>query len=139
MMHPANDLRELGRTLRATPLLLMASLSLCFLLVGCGHSPDDPDDCQGENGVLQVCATLFGEPAEGQALLQLNDSTGGPLEALLDDQGCTSIDLAPGSYEWAASSLSATCISAYEEATVEDCGRVTEVEVELDQWCQLGR
>ena len=137
MFDAANDRR--GQTFRPTLVRLMVCLALFLMFAGCDQPPDDQDDCSGESGVLQICATLFGEPAEGQALLQLEDSEGSPLEALLDDQGCASLDLAPGTYEWAASSLSASCVSAYSEATVEDCGRVTEVEVELDNWCQIGR
>ena len=115
----------------------MIYLPLILLFSGCDHPTDEREDCPNESGVLEVCATLFGEPAEGHALLQLDDSGGGPLEALLDDQGCASIDLAPGSYPWAAAS--GNCVSAYSEATVEPCGRITEVHVDLDNWCQIGR
>ena len=109
-----------------------------ILLASCGVEPEQRD-CPTEQGYLEICATLFGEPAEGLGLLRSNPETEQPLEALLDEQGCARIQLSPGDHEWAAMALSGNCVAPYEEVTISSCGEVTEVSIELDNWCMLGR
>jgi len=126
-----------ARITRTLPWALV--LTTGFLLTGCDVEPIDPVSCSTENGYLEVCATLYNEPADGHALVRSSSDDEVPLEALLDESGCTTIELEPGQYEWAAAALSDNCVSLYEEVTVAGCAEVSEVSVALEYWCQDGR
>jgi len=109
------------------------------LTAGCVTEPPDEHSCTTENGYLEVCATFFDEPADGYALVRSNSDDEGPLEALFDESGCTTIELEPGQHEWSASALTENCVSPYEQITIEGCAEVSEVSIELESWCQIGR
>jgi hypothetical protein len=115
-------------------LLLMMLLSLS----GCQPSAGDEDPCAAEMGYLEVCATLFDEPATGGAVIREGSTDAEPIEALFDSTGCTTVRLDGGEYEWAAESSSANCFSDFEEVSVSSCGETTSVTVELQNWCLIG-
>ena len=115
-------------------LLLVMLLSLC----GCQPSVGDEDSCDADTGYLEVCATLFGDPAIGGAVIREDSTDTEPIEALFDATGCTTIRLEGGEYEWAAESSSSNCVSEFEEVSVSSCGETTSVTVELQEWCLLG-
>jgi hypothetical protein len=114
----------------------------CFLglasLVGCAGEPD-PDPCEAQRGYLVVCATYFDTPAEGSVFVRTDPDDSAPLESLLDADGCTSVQLSSGPYEWSAQHLTDSCITPYEQVTIGACEEVTELHVELSGWCMDGR
>ena len=109
-----------------------------FLLAGCATEPPGPTSCEAQRGYLEVCATLFDEPADGAAWVRSDSEDELPLEALFDEQGCTTVELSPGQHEWSAEALSGSCTSPYEQVTIGACEEVTQVSIELDSWCLLG-
>jgi len=116
---------------------LLALLALGFL-AGCAAGPSGSTSCEAQRGYLEICATLFNEPADGEAWVRSNSEDEIPLEALFDDQGCATVELSPGQHEWSAEALSGSCTSPYEQVTIGACEEVTQVSIELDSWCLLG-
>ena len=121
-----------------TPLRHALFVLAGVLLSGCVVDPTGPSSCEAQRGYLEICATLFNEPAEGQAWVRADSEDELPLEALFDEQGCTTVELSPGPHEWSASALSGSCTSPYEQVTIGACEEVTQVSIELDSWCLLG-
>ena len=117
----------------------LVPIVLALLLTGCPGEPPGPTSCEAQRGYLQVCATYFGAPADGSALIRDDPEDDGSLEALFDEDGCVTVELSPGQHEWSAQHLTDSCASAYEEATIGACEEVTEVSVELGDWCMDGR
>jgi len=126
--------------LRLTLPVLISPLFLVGLLAGCpSELPLGPLGCEAQRGYLKVCATYFGEPAEGSVLIRVDPEDDIPIESLFDLEGCTTVELSPGPHEWAAQHLTDTCASVYEAVTIGACEEVTEVSVELGDWCMDGR
>jgi len=109
-------------------------LFLAAFLCACAPSRSNDDDsgatCTTE---LRVCAT-YGESAAAGSANVRTDSAAQPLSSPLGADGCVNITLDEGEYEWNAAHATDTCISAYEAVTVVAC-EVTEVSVDLVQWC----
>ena len=114
-------------------------LTTGVLITGCEVEAPEDNACTTENGYLEVCATFFDEPAEGHALVRSGSDDDVPLEALFDESGCTTIELEPGQHEWSAAALTDNCVSPYEQITIEGCAEVSEVSIELESWCLIGR
>ena len=121
------------------PALPVLGTLVLLILAGCPPSRgDDPGACEEGGGTLRVCATYFGDLAEGYANVRLDPEDDAPLSALLGEDGCTDIQLSAGDYQWQSEALSDTCISEWVDVTIEDC-EVTEVSVELADYCFDGR
>jgi hypothetical protein len=177
--------------------LLGSSVLAVLLLIGCfAEPPPGSEPCEAQRGYLAVCATYFGDVAEGSVLIRVgpdddlveahcsdpefltqttceeghcshdaflnepscvgagHEWTAGatwyddlpiesyddlPIESLFGADGCTVVELQPGSYEWSAQHLTDSCVTAYVEATIGQCEEVTEVSTELGDWCVDGR
>ena len=119
------------------PLFALCLLGLASLL-GCTEDPG-PDPCEAQRGYLVVCATYYDDVAEGSVLVRTDPEDPAPLESLLDADGCTSIQLSSGPYEWSAQHLTDSCVSTYEPVTIGACEEVTELSIELSAWCMDGR
>jgi hypothetical protein len=120
--------------------LLGSSVLAVLLLTGCpAEPPPGPEPCEAQRGYLSVCATYFGDVAEGSVLIRVGPDDDLPIESLFDADGCTVVELQPGSYEWSAQHLTDSCVTAYVEATIGECEEVTEVSTELGDWCVDGR
>ena len=110
-------------------------LPLCLLLACAPTRPGDDDD-GGCETALQVCV-FFGtieEPATGGAVRVLNPDDETPLESLVGADGCVTIDLTEGIWQWQASNQAGDCVSAWEEVTVDTCSTVIR-SVDLTSWC----
>ncbi len=121
------------------PLFAYSALALA-LLAGCSASPSPgPEPCEAQRGYLEVCATYFGSVAAGSVLVRVDSEDPLPIEYLLDADGCTSVELSTGSYEWSAQHLTDSCVTSYEAVVIGECEEVTEISVELGNWCTDGR
>jgi hypothetical protein len=118
----------------ACSLLALASLGGCP-----AASPPGPEPCEAQRGYLELCATYFGEVAEGSVTVRVDSEDSLPIESLLDADGCTSVQLSSGSYEWSAQHLTDSCVTSYEPVVIGNCEEVTELSVELGDWCTDGR
>jgi hypothetical protein len=124
----------------SAPTVLAASILAAVLMSGCpSEPPPGPEPCEAQRGYLQVCATYFGDPAEGSVLIRVDPQDDMPIESLFGTDGCTTVELSPGPHEWSAQHLTDTCVSEYQQVTIGECEEVTEVSVELDYWCVDGR
>ncbi len=120
--------------------LLACSLLALTSLTGCSASPaPGPESCEAQRGYLEVCATYFGAVAEGSVMVRIDVEDTAPLESLFDADGCTSVQLPSGFYEWSAQHLTDSCVTSYEPVEIGACEEVTEVSVELGDWCMDGR
>jgi hypothetical protein len=122
--------------------LLGSSVLSVLLLTGCpAEPPPGPESCEVQRGYLSVCATYFGDVAEGSVLI-LGWGAGDydlPIESLFGADGCTVVELPSGSYEWSAQHLTDSCVTPYVEVTIGQCEEVTEISMDLGDWCVDGR
>ena len=137
-MHTRTDVLASPSHSTGTPLRHALLMLAGVLLSACVGAPTGPSSCEAQLGYLEICASLFDEAAEGQAWVRSDSEDELPLEALFDEQGCTTVELSPGQHEWSAEALSGSCTSPYEQVTIGACEEVTQVSVELDSWCLLG-
>ena len=122
-----------GRLLLALLVLPLAGLA------GCGAPINDDEPCDETMAEIEICATLHEGPTDGYGLVAPDDDEALPLEALFDENGCTTISLEPGTYEWAARDASGSCLSSYESVELAACEDTLRVSVALDMFCQDGR
>lgn len=121
--------------------ILAAALGLALVtLAACAPTRGDDDDSAGcvDEATLRVCATYGGEPSAGTAVLRTGPGDDLPIEALLDSDGCADVRVAAGTWEWRARHATDTCESVFTEVDLPAC-EVTEVNVELIEWCFDGR
>jgi hypothetical protein len=110
-----------------------------LLLAGCIGEPLGVTPCEAQRGYLEICATEGGAPAAGAALIRADSTDETPLEALFDDLGCATVELSAGQHEWSARDSTGSCASPYEQVSIGACEEVTEVSIELIDWCMDGR
>ena len=120
--------------------LLGSSVLAVLLLTGCPtEPPPGPEPCEAQRGYLSVCATYFGEVAAGSVLIRLGPDDDLPIESLFGADGCTVVELPSGPYEWSAQHLTDSCVTPYAEVTIGQCEEVTEISMDLGDWCVDGR
>ena len=120
--------------------LLGSSVLAVLLLIGCfAEPPTGPEPCEAQRGYLSVCATYFGDVAEGSVLVRIGPDDDLPIESLFGADGCTVVELQPGPYEWSAQHLTDSCVTPYVGVTIGQCEEVTEVSIDLGSWCVDGR
>ena len=119
--------------------LALLSITL-WLLTGCiGEPLVQPNPCESQRGYLEVCATEGGAPAAGAAWIRADSTDESPLEALFAEDGCVTVELSTGQHEWSARDSSGFCASPYEPVSIGACEEVTQVSIELIDWCMDGR
>ena len=112
-------------------------LSTALLLVACPSTGlDDDDTCVT---AISVCAHWGSpdDPVEGSALVR-EVPDGAELEALLGGDGCTTIDVGQGSWEWRATNTAGDCASPWESVSVDECS-IESRSVDLTTFCMDGR
>jgi hypothetical protein len=87
-----------------------------------------------------VCA-YFGnieDPAQDGSIRVRQGDEGQPLETIIDADGCVTVELIEGIWQWQAVDESGECRNDWEEIAVDDCSTVVR-SVDLSQWCLDGR
>ena len=118
--------------------LALLSITL-WLLAGCIGEPPGDTPCESQRGYLEICATEGGAAAAGAAWIRADSTDESPLQALFDQDGCVTVELSPGQHEWSARDSSGFCASPYEQVSIGACEEVTQVSIELIDWCMDGR
>ena len=112
-------------------------LLFAVLLCACPPTRADDDDSACSTGVT-ICGTMSGLPGDGgEGVLRTAAGDDLPIQSPLDADGCTTIEVGPGSYEWSAADSSGTCISVFQPVEVMEC-ETASVSVELLDWCMDG-
>lgn len=112
-------------------------VATALLLIACPSSePNDDDTCMT---AISVCAYWAGpeDPVEGSALVR-EVPDGAELEAILGTDGCVTIAVGEGSWEWRASDMGGSCVSSLEAVSVDECS-IESRSVDLAPFCLDGR
>lgn len=112
-------------------------LLFAVLLCACPPNRADDDDTACSTAVT-ICATMGDTPGDGgEGVLRTDPEDDLPIQSPLDAEGCTTIEVGSGSYEWRAEDSSGTCVSVFQPVEVMEC-ETASVSVDLVYWCMDG-